>query len=119
MKIEISQTSSDNKVRLDYKSSPTKPSNIPAYIIDKEKADEFVKEYNTQSKNLQKITTASILSGAILGGFTLSKSSGKLNKILKTIIGVITGVIAGAIVSAVISYKKKNNLMNSYDVYKI
>ena len=119
MKIEISQTSADNKVRLDYKSSPTKPANTPAYIIDKEKADEFVKEYNTQTKKLQKITFVTILLGGIMGALAPRKTPSKLNKILKTFITTLSGVIAGAIVSAVISYKKKNNLMNRYDVYKI
>ena len=53
MRLQIGPSIDNNKVRLDFRKSPVKPDNVPSYEIEKSKADEFVRKYNSQEKNLE------------------------------------------------------------------
>ncbi len=117
MKLQIGPNLENGRVRLDYKSSPNKPSRVPSYTIAENKADEFVSKYNFQADDLHKLTTACILGGGLSGGILAVKNlpRGK-SQLLATVLGVPTGLLSGALTSAIISYEKKNNLMNKYGV---
>ena len=110
MKLKIGPNIDDNRVRLDYKSSPDKPHNSPSYVINSKKSDEFVKKYNNQDEKLKVITLlCSILSAT--GAFHCTRQ-----KSLPPIIVVPIGALLGLFMSSAISYKMKNNLMDKYDV---
>lgn len=113
MKLMINGISSDNKVRLEYSNSPSKPRYAPAYVISGERADEFVKKYNEQSKNLLRNTLFMTVAGIIIGGgIGLSGRFTKLSLALKSSIGAIVGLISGMI----LSNHQKSKLMDEYHV---
>lgn len=120
MKLMIGPSINDNKVRLDFRNSPDKPNNVPSYEIDNTKADEFVKQYNSQTDKLHKMTNSIMGISGILGGIGAAKvvlGIGK-NKLIKAIVSVVVALAAGAGISAIISSKMKNKLMDEYDVQK-
>lgn len=121
MQLKIAQNLEGNKVRLDYKSSPSKPDYAPSYVIDKENADEFIKKYNKQENSLLNITVLLSALGGIGAGFLSTKNKGYKSKlkILKPVISVPAGISAGLILSSVISSVKKNDLMDKYHVKKL
>lgn len=120
MKLRIGQNIGDNNVRLEYKSSPTKPDQSPSYIIEKSKADEFVRKYNSQEENLSKGTFFTAGAGAVTGGLlTLRNHAYKSKyKILKPLIGIPVGILTGILLSSVVSSEMKSNLMDKYNVKK-
>lgn len=118
MKLQIGPNLENGRVRLDYKSSPEKPSNAPSYTIPKENADEFINQYNLQSKKLHKLTTACTIAGGISGWAISIKNTAEKNKrhLFATIFGIPAGLLTGALVSSIISYEKKDSLMDKYNV---
>ena len=50
MQLSVNDYLENNKVRLEYANTPSKPRYAPAYIISGKRADEFVQKYNKQSK---------------------------------------------------------------------
>ncbi|MDE6138683.1 MAG: hypothetical protein K2F57_04355 [Candidatus Gastranaerophilales bacterium] len=112
MRLQIGPSIDNSKVRLDFRKSPVKPDNTPSYEIEKTKADEFVKKYNSQEKTLVNITIFSAALCAILGMFASSHK----NSIIKTILGLAGGTIVGTGIGIGISSYKKNHLMDKYDV---
>lgn len=108
MQITLGPELSNNKRRLDFIHN-TK--SIPAYTIDKTQADEFIKKYNSQNSNLNKMSAAFTFIGAVSG----YKMSGKsvLSKIFK---GIPLGLTFGFMLSAFISYNLKNKLMKKYRI---
>lgn len=112
MRLQVGQSIDNNKVRLDFRNSPDKPKNTPSYQIEKSKADEFVRKYNSQEKKLLSFT---MLSSSLLGGFgaiiAMVKHSWK-----HAIVGVPAGILTGWAVGAAISSHKKNDLMDEYNV---
>lgn len=117
MKLIIGPNLIDNKVRLDFKASPENPKRIPSYTIQEDKADEFVKEYNTQAETLKKDAKIYTGIGGVLGGILALISSTK-HKIFHSTLGLLIGITAGGLLSAIVSYEKKNNLMDKYNVEK-
>lgn len=120
MKLMIGPNINNNKVRLDFRNSPDKPNNVPSYEIDNTKADEFVRQYNSQSDKLHKMTNTIMGISGIIGGIGAAKivlGMGK-NKLLKCIASVVASLSLGAIISTVISSNMKNKLMDEYDVHK-
>ena len=117
MKLQIGPNLENGRVRLDYKSSPNKPSRVPSYTIAENKADEFVSKYNFQADDLHKLTTACTVGGGLGGGILAVKNlpRGK-SQLLAMVLGVPTGLLSGTLTSAIISYEKKNNLMDKYGV---
>lgn len=112
MRLQIGQSIDNNRVRLDFRNSPDKPKNTPSYAIEKSKADEFVNKYNIQEKNLCSFT---MLASTILGG--VGVIVGILKRSLKwTLIGLPIGVITGLGLGSIFSSKKKNDLMDEYNV---
>ena len=91
MKLQIGSNLGNNKIRLDFRQSPGKPDNAPNYQIDVQKADEFVKKYNKQSKTLLNFT------------------------VLTSAAGALAGFCAGTAFSA----SKKNSLMKQYNIKEI
>ncbi len=118
MKLKIGPNIDENRVRLDFKSTPDKPKNTPSYIILSDKADEFVKKYNKQDKKLKAVTFIAAFSCGF-GAFLTAKEHKNLvakNKFFPAGIGVIVGGLVGALISSVVSYKMKNDLMDKYKV---
>lgn len=118
MKLKIGPNIDENRVRLDFKSSPDRPKNTPSYIIHSDKADEFVKKYNKQDKELKAATFVAALSCGF-GAFLSAKEHKNLiakNRFLPAGIGVIAGGLVGVLISSVVSYKMKNDLMDKYKV---
>lgn len=118
MKLKIGPNIDENRVRLDFKSTPDKPKNTPSYIILSDKADEFVKKYNKQDKKLKAATFIAAFSCGF-GAFLTAKEHKNLvakNKFFPAGIGVIVGGFVGALISSVVSYKMKNDLMDKYKV---
>lgn len=120
MKLIIGPNITDNKVRLDFRNSPDKPNNVPSFEIENSKADEFVKEYNSQSEKLHKVANTimgiSGIVGVIASSIILFKSSTK--KVVKALSALVASLAVGAIASAKIASDKKNELMDKYKVYK-
>ncbi len=115
MRLQIGPSIDNNKVRLDFRKSPAKPENIPSYTIEKSKADEFVKKYNSQERTLINLTILSAAICAVLGMFSTSHK----NSIIKTILGLTGGTIVGTGIGIAISSYKKNHLMDKYNVNEI
>lgn len=115
MRLQIGPSIDNNKVRLDFRKSPAKPNNVPSYEIEKSKADEFVKKYNSQEKTLVNLTIISAAICAILGMFASSHK----NSFIKTILGLAGGTIVGTGIGIGISSYKKNHLMDEYNVNEI
>lgn len=118
MKLMISQNIDNNRVRLDFRKGPDRPKNLPSYEIASHNADEFVKEYNSQTEKIHKITGGMISATSIVGGLAgikIYKSAGK-HKFLKGISTLAAGVISGAIISASVASDMKNKLMDKYHV---
>jgi len=112
MKLQIGQNIDSSSVRLDFRKSPDRPKNPPSYIIDKDKADEFVKKYNDMEQKLMRNTNFTV---AILGitGWVTSIAKRSLKMIL---FGVPAGILAGLGLGAAISSYEKNKLMDEYNV---
>lgn len=122
MQLKVKQNIGQDKVVLTYKTTPTKPAQAPSYIIKKDKADEFVKKYNSQEQKLSKLSILLIMATSVLAGgisITQGKSiyKSKLN-LFKPIMYISAGLLTGGVISSVISSKLKNNLMDKYDVIK-
>ena len=115
MRLQIGPSIDNNKVRLDFRKSPVKPDNVPSYEIEKSKADEFVRKYNSQEKNLVILTILSAAVCAILGMFASSHK----NSIIKTVMGLAGGTIVGTGIGIGISSYKKIHLMDEYNVNEI
>ena len=115
MRLQVGPSIDYNKVRLDFRNSPDKPSRVPSYEIEKSKADEFVKKYNKQEKKLLGITLSAIGGFSLVGWMIgLYKHSWKA-----TGLGVVSGIALGLGVGTIISAKKKNSLMDEYDVREL
>ena len=112
MRLQVGQSIDNNRVRLDFRNSPDKPKNTPSYQIEKSKADEFVRKYNSQEKKLLNFT---MVTSSLLGGIgaiiAIVKSS-----IKHAIIGIPLGILAGWLIGTTISSHKKNDLMDRYNV---
>jgi hypothetical protein len=112
MRLQVGQSIDRNRVRLDFRNSPDKPKNTPSYEIEKSKADEFVRKYNTQEKQLFNLTilTSGILAsvGAIIA---IAKRSLK-----HALIGIPVGIIVGWSIGTLNSSHQKNDLMDEYNV---
>jgi Na+/glutamate symporter len=112
MRLQVGAGISNNNVRLDFRKSSDKPNNAPSYIIEKNKADEFVKKFNKQEQNLLKLTTITATAFAVAGWLaSLKKRSWK---VAMTVIP--TSFLVGLGVGASISSYKKNKLMDKYNV---
>lgn len=113
MKLKIGENIDGNRVKLYYTQSQGKPSNMPNYTIKSEKADEFVKKYNEQAKDLANLSAGFAGLGAILGwvhSFVKAR-----NKVI-TLTEVSVGLLVGLITSAGVSNYLKNKLMDKYEV---
>ena len=112
MRLQVGQSIDKNRVRLDFRNSPDKPKNTPSYEIEKSKADEFVRKYNSQEKKLFNFT---ILTSSVLGGIgaiiAISKRSFK-----HALFGIPIGILTGWGIGTTFSYHKKNGLMDEYNV---
>mgnify|MGYP006886762522 FL=1 len=121
MQLKVKQNLGQDKVILTYKSTPTKPNHTPNYIIKKDKADEFIKKYNSQDRNLSKfsvlLTMITSATAGILSIKQIHLYKSKLN-IFKPLLYISGGIITGLLASSIISSKLKNNLMDKYDVIK-
>jgi uncharacterized membrane protein len=112
MRLQVGAGISNNNVRLDFRKSSDRPNNTPSYIIEKSKADEFVKKFNTQEKKLLNLTMLTATGLAIIGWISaLHKRSWK-HALTVIPLGFVSGLGLGAIFA---SYKK-NRLMNEYNV---
>ena len=112
MRLQVGQSIDNNRVRLDFRNSPDKPKNTPSYQIEKSKADEFVRKYNSQEKKHLNFTMVKIsLLGGIGAIIAFVKSS-----IKHAIIGIPLGILAGWLIGTTISSHKKNDLMDRYNV---
>lgn len=115
MRLQIGPNLDNNNVRLDFKRSPDIPSNAPSYEIQAHKADEFVKKYNKQEKNL--------MSGTLVSSLALATTSLilslKRNSWLWAILGIPGGIFTGIGVGAMVSSHKKNDLMDKYNVKRM
>ena len=112
MRLQVGQSIDNNRVRLDFRNSPDKPKNTPSYQIEKSKADEFVRQYNSQEKKLLNFTmVTSSLFGGIGAIIAIVKRS-----IKHAIIGIPLGILAGWLIGTTISSHKKNDLMDRYNV---
>ncbi len=115
MQLRVSKNLDNNRVRLDFKKSPSTPDRAPGYEIDKAKADEFVKKYNAQSVKLatttQVITNLGGLAGCLAG---LYKRSVKL-----MLGGTLSGWAVGFLAATAYTFNKKNALMKEYNVKEI
>ena len=112
MRLQVGQRIDNNRVRLDFRNSPDKPKNTPSYQIEKSKADEFVRKYNSQEKKLFNFTmiTSSLL-GVIGAIMAMVKHS-----IKHAIIGIPLGILTGWLIGTAVSSHKKNDLMDKYNV---
>lgn len=112
MKLQVGQSIDSNRVRLDFRKSPSSPSNAPSYEIEKDKADEFVSKYNKQESKLSRNINLAVAILAIAGwGVSIWKKSLKM-----AFLWVPAGIIAGLGIGALISSHQKNNLMDKYQV---
>ena len=112
MRLQISQNIDNNRVRLDFRNSPDKPKNTPSYQIEKSKADEFVRKYNSQEKKLLNITMGlSSFLGGIGATLAIIKHSWKW-----ALFGIPTGALTGWGLGTMFSSLKKNDLMDKYNV---
>lgn len=112
MKLQVGQSIDNNKVRLDFRKSPSSPANTPSYEIEKDRADEFVSKYNNQEKKLSRNINFAIAMFALVGwGVSIWKKSLKM-----ALLWVPAGILAGLGIGALISSHKKNNLMDKYQV---
>lgn len=114
MELTIGQNLSNNKVKLEYTQKGKITPYMPTYKINTEKADEFVKKYNSQTSNLNKLTAGLIIIGSFLG----YKSAPTENKIVKFILGAPIGFVIGSISGTLLSLEHKNKLMSKYNVEK-
>ena len=112
MRLQVGQSIDNNRVRLDFRNSPDKPKNTPSYEIEKSKADEFVRKYNSQEKQLLKFT---MITSSLLGGIGAIIAIVK-RSIKHAIIGIPLGILAGWLIGTTISSHKKNDLMDRYNV---
>lgn len=122
MQLKIKQNIGKDKVVLTYKTAPTKPAQAPSYIVKKDKADEFIKKYNSQDKKLSTFSVIiSVITSALGTIFSVKQGrnmyKSKLN-IFKPLIPISAGLLTGVLASSIISSKLKNNLMDKYDVIK-
>ena len=112
MHLQVGQNIDGNKVRLDFSKSPSNPSNSPSYVIEKDKADEFVSKYNKQENKLSRNINLAVATFALVGwGVSIWKKSLKM-----ALLWVPAGILAGLGLGALISARKKNNLMDKYQV---
>ncbi len=112
MKLQVGQEIDKNRVRMDFRKSPSRPENSPVYEIEKDKADEFVTKYNRQEERLKRNTKwAAGLLALFGGGVGVWKHSWKVS-----ILGFLGGGLVGFGMGALISSRKKNNLMDKYQV---
>lgn len=121
MQLKVKQNLGQDKVILTYKSTPTKPNHTPNYIIKKDKADEFIKKYNSQDRNLSKFSVLlTMITSATAGIFSIKQIHPYKSKfnIFKPLLYISGGIITGLLASSIISSKIKNNLMDKYDVIK-
>ncbi len=112
MKLQVGPNIDNSMVRLDFRKSPDKPDYTPSYIIEKSKADDFVREYNEQENKLLNFTIITSAVFAALGWLTSRHKSSWLWKIFS----IPAGIIAGGAVGAMISSHNKSNLMDKYNV---
>ena len=112
MRLQIGQNIDNSRVRLDFRNSPDKPKNTPSYQIEKSKADEFVRKYNSQEKKLFNFT---MITSSLLGGVGAIIAIVK-HSIKYALIGIPLGVLAGWIIGTSVSSHKKNDLMDKYNV---
>lgn len=112
MKLQVGPNIDSTMVRLDFRKSPDKPDYTPSYIIEKNKADEFVQKYNEQETKLFNLTIITSAVFAALGWLASRHKSSWLWKIFS----IPAGIIAGASVGAMISSHNKSNLMDKYNV---
>ena len=112
MRLQIGQNIDNSRVRLDFRNSPDKPKNTPSYQIEKSKADEFVRKYNSQEKKLFNFT---MITSSLLGGVGAIIAIVK-HSIKHALIGIPLGVLAGWIIGTSVSSHKKNDLMDKYNV---
>ena len=115
MRLQVGPIIDNNKVRLDFRNSPDKPSRTPSYEIESSKADEFVKKYNKQEKKLLGFTLSAI------GGFSLiGWMIGLYKRSWKAMgLGIASGLALGLGIGSIISSQKKNSLMDEYDVREL
>ena len=112
MDLQVGQSIDNNKVRLDFRKSPSNPSNPPSYIIEKDKADEFVSRYNKQEDRLSRGINFAVATFAVVGwGVSIWKKSLKM-----ALLWVPLGILAGLGIGAMFSAHRKNNLMDKYQV---
>ena len=113
MRLSINDYLGNNKARLEYANTPSKPKFAPAYVISGQRADEFVQKYNEQSKMLVKNSIFMTIAGFVIGcGMSLSSDTKKLALALKSTAGAIVGLASGI----AISHHEKNKLMDKYHV---
>lgn len=112
MKLQVGPNIDNQMVRLDFRKSPDKPEYTPSYIIEKSKADEFVKEYNDQETKLINLT---ILTSSIFATLSWLASRHKNNWLWK-LFSIPAGIIAGAGLGAIIASHNKSSLMDKYNV---
>ena len=115
MQLKVKQNIGKDKVVLTYKTSPTKPVKTPSYIIKKEKADEFVKKYNSQEKILSRLSIfLTLATSTIAGIFSIKQGRNNLYKskfaLFKPLIHILIGTLTGGVISSMFSSKLKNNL---------
>ena len=112
MNLQVGQSVDNNKVRLDFRKSPSRPPNAPSYIIEKDMADEFVSKYNKQEKRLSRNINIAVGVFALVGwGVSIWKKSLKM-----ALLWVPLGILAGFGIGAAISAHRKNDLMDRYQV---
>ncbi len=117
MRLRVSQELENNKVRLDYINSPSRPSNTPSYMMNKAKADEFVSKYNKEYEESINTSILSLFTGIFVGLlFAIRKNT---NRIKRSIIGISSGALLGLIFSAAMIRRSKNKLMDEYEVKRI
>ncbi len=122
MQLKVKQNIGQDKVVLTYKTTPTKPTHVPSYIIKKDKADEFIRKYNSQEQKLSKLSVLLTIATSALAGVISIKQCKSIYKsklkLFKPLMYIGAGMLIGVLISSVISSKLKNNLMDKYDVIK-
>lgn len=99
-----------NKMRLEYVQTRTTSQNMPSLVINKEYADEFVKEYNSRNSDLNKLACTLVAIGALAGYRCCSTMVSKLIR------GIPLGAGTGFLTASGISYNANNKLMDKYGV---
>lgn len=113
MRLSVHDYLENDKARLEYANTPSKPRFAPAYIISGQRADEFVQKYNEQSKSLVKNSIFMTIAGFLTGcGMGLSSGAKKIGLVLKSSLGALAGLSLGIAVS----HHEKNKLMEEYHV---